>query len=106
MPYSQFTTITTVKEAFNLTTVEGIRFLPEVEPIQPSSNLATTLEETLPLAAATAICELTWLRTNVIPAKAGIQHKCHSHELPVIPTNSLSFPQTPCHSRVGGNPGP
>lgn len=53
MPYSQFTTITKVKEAFNLTTVEGIRFIPEIAPIQPSNTLAATLEETLPLAVAT-----------------------------------------------------
>ncbi|OCR01041.1 hypothetical protein BCD67_16835 [Oscillatoriales cyanobacterium USR001] len=53
MPYSQFTTITKVKEAFNLTTIEGIRFLPEIVPIQPSNTLAATLEETLPLAVAT-----------------------------------------------------
>jgi hypothetical protein len=53
MPDSQFTTITKVKEAFNLTTVEGIRFLPEIAPIQPSNTLAATLEETLPLAVAT-----------------------------------------------------
>ena len=53
MPYSQFTTITKVKEAFNLTTVEGVRFLPEIAPIQPSATLAAFLEETLPLAVAT-----------------------------------------------------
>ena len=53
MPYSQFTTITKVKEAFNLTTVEGIRFLPEIAPIQPGSPLSANLEETLPLAVAT-----------------------------------------------------
>ncbi|MCL1472872.1 hypothetical protein [Argonema antarcticum] len=53
MPYSQFTTITKVKEAFNLTTVEGIRFLPEIAPIQPSITLSAILEETLPLAVAT-----------------------------------------------------
>ncbi len=53
MPYSQFTTITKVKEAFNLTTVEGIRFLPEIAPIPPSLTLSATLEETLPLAVAT-----------------------------------------------------
>lgn len=34
MPYSQFTTITKVKEAFNLSTIEGIRFLPEIAPKQ------------------------------------------------------------------------
>lgn len=53
MPYSQFTTIAKVKEAFNLTTAEGIRFLPEIEPIQPSSTLIAVLEENLPLAVAT-----------------------------------------------------
>ncbi|MFB2979371.1 hypothetical protein [Microseira sp. BLCC-F43] len=53
MPYSQFTTITKVKEAFNLTTVEGVRFLPEIAPIHPSATLAAFLEETLPLAVAT-----------------------------------------------------
>jgi hypothetical protein len=53
MPYSQFTTITKVKEAFNLTTLEGITFFPEIAPIQPSNTLSATLEETLPLAVAT-----------------------------------------------------
>lgn len=53
MPYSQFTTISKVKEAFNLTTAEGIRFLPEIDPIQPSSILSAVLEENLPLAVAT-----------------------------------------------------
>ena len=54
MPYSQFTTITKVKEAFNLTTVEGIRFLPEIEPIQPSTVLKTLLETNIPWAVATS----------------------------------------------------
>ncbi|MEQ8961010.1 MAG: hypothetical protein RLP02_24325, partial [Coleofasciculus sp. C2-GNP5-27] len=53
MPYSQFTTLAKAKEAFNLTTVEGIRFLPEIDPIQPSSTLAAILDENLPLAVAT-----------------------------------------------------
>lgn len=53
MPYSQFTTLAKAKEAFNLTTVENIRFLPEIEPIKPSSTLAAVLEENLPLAVAT-----------------------------------------------------
>lgn len=53
MPYSQFTTITKVKENFNLNTAEGIRFLPEIEPIAPSHILAAVLEENLPLAVAT-----------------------------------------------------
>lgn len=52
MPYSQFTTIGKVKEAFNLSTVEGLRFLPQIEPIQPSATLTAFLEESLPLAAA------------------------------------------------------
>ncbi|HEY9610112.1 hypothetical protein [Allocoleopsis sp.] len=53
MPYSQFTTITKVKEAFNLSTIEGIRFLPEIAPILPSNTLQDYLEETLPIAIAT-----------------------------------------------------
>lgn len=53
MPYSQFTTITKVKEAFNLSTREGVRFLPEIAPITPSNTLQDYLEETLPLAIAT-----------------------------------------------------
>ncbi|MCU0546075.1 MAG: hypothetical protein MUE44_28555 [Oscillatoriaceae cyanobacterium Prado104] len=54
MPYSQFTTITKVKEAFNLTTVEGIRFLPEIEPVPPSTVLQTLLETNIPWAIATS----------------------------------------------------
>jgi hypothetical protein len=53
MPYSQFTTITKVKEAFNLSTIEGIRFLPEIAPISPSNTLRDYLEETIPIAIAT-----------------------------------------------------
>ena len=52
MPYSQFTTIGKAKEAFDLTTVEGVRFLPQIDPIQPSATLSAFLEESLPLAAA------------------------------------------------------
>lgn len=51
MPYSQFTTIRKAKEAFNLMTVEGDRFLPILEPIAPSEVLAGTLQETLPIVA-------------------------------------------------------
>lgn len=54
MPYSQFNTITKVKEAFNLTSVEGIRFLPEIEPIQPSLVLKSLLETNIPWAIATS----------------------------------------------------
>ena len=51
MPYSQFTTIRKAKEAFNLTVVEGDRFLPICEAIAPSDVLAGTLKETLPIVA-------------------------------------------------------
>ncbi|WP_293349007.1 MULTISPECIES: hypothetical protein [unclassified Microcoleus] len=54
MPYSQFTTLGKVKEAFNLTVVEGIRFLPEIEPIAPTTVLQTMLETNLPWAIATS----------------------------------------------------
>lgn len=53
MPYSQFTTITKVKEAFQLSTLEGFRFLPEIVPISISETLRDYLEETLPIAIAT-----------------------------------------------------
>jgi hypothetical protein len=52
--YSQFNTITKVKEAFNLTSVEGIRFLPDIEPIQPSPVLKSLLETNIPWAIATS----------------------------------------------------
>lgn len=51
MPYSQFTTIRKAKEAFNLMTVEGDRFLPILDPIAPSDVLAGTLKESLPIVA-------------------------------------------------------
>ncbi|MDJ1168966.1 hypothetical protein PMG71_05965 [Roseofilum sp. BLCC_M154] len=50
MPYSQFTTITKVKEAFSLTTVEGVRFLPDIEPVSPSPILQGLLETNIPWA--------------------------------------------------------
>lgn len=53
MAYSQFNSIAKVKEAFNLKTIEGVKFLPEMTPISPSLTLATILEENLPLAVAT-----------------------------------------------------
>ncbi len=51
MPYSQFT-LSKVKEDFQLTTIEGTRFLPtSIEPIAPSTRLMAILEE-LPWAVA------------------------------------------------------
>ena len=45
MSYSQFT-LSKVKEEFQLTTVEGTRFLPpEIEPITPSPKLQAILED-------------------------------------------------------------
>ncbi|MCC5637337.1 hypothetical protein LC593_16000 [Nostoc sp. CHAB 5844] len=52
MPYSQFTTISKVKEAFGLKTQEGGRFIPPTEPIKASATLTAYLEESLPLAAS------------------------------------------------------
>jgi hypothetical protein len=51
MPYSQFTTITKAKTAFDLVTVEGGQFLPTVAPIVPSDGLINFLTESLPLAS-------------------------------------------------------
>lgn len=52
MPYSQFTNISKVKEAFGLKTHEGGRFMPDTEPIQVSATLTAYLEESLPLASS------------------------------------------------------
>ncbi|MBD2245804.1 hypothetical protein [Nostoc sp. FACHB-888] len=52
MPYSQFTTISKVKEAFGLKTQEGGRFIPTTEPIEASATLTAYLEESLPLASS------------------------------------------------------
>jgi len=53
MPYSQFKTLTSVQEAFNLTLKEGCRFLPKLEPISPSETLINFLNYSLPVAVAT-----------------------------------------------------
>lgn len=53
MSYSEFTSVGKVKQAFGLTTVEGVRFLPEIAPIAPSATLTDFLAESLPLAIAT-----------------------------------------------------
>jgi hypothetical protein len=52
MPYSQFTTISKVKEAFGLKTQEGGRFIPTIPPIEASATLTAYLEESLPLASS------------------------------------------------------
>ena len=51
MPYSKFT-ISKAVEDFNLTIVEGARFLPEIPPVTPSPLLRDTLKETIPWAIA------------------------------------------------------
>lgn len=51
MPYSKFT-LSKAVEDFQLTIVEGDRFLPEISPVNPSSLLKDTLKETLPWAVA------------------------------------------------------
>ena len=53
MSYSEFTTIVKVKQAFELTTVEGPRFLPQITPIAPSATLTDFLANSLPVAVAT-----------------------------------------------------
>ncbi|NJM46941.1 MAG: hypothetical protein HC860_12925 [Alkalinema sp. RU_4_3] len=53
MSYSQFKSLASVKEAFGLTTQEGIRFLPNLRPIEPSPTLSNYLEYGLPVAIAT-----------------------------------------------------
>ncbi|MEO0540724.1 MAG: hypothetical protein AAFZ80_07645 [Cyanobacteria bacterium P01_A01_bin.105] len=51
MPYSKFKLRNAV-ETFQLSIVEGDRFLPEVPPVEPSALLRETLKETLPWAIA------------------------------------------------------
>ncbi|MEG3861313.1 hypothetical protein [Microcoleus sp. herbarium12] len=51
MPYSKFT-LSKAVEDFNLTIVEGARFLPEIAPVTPSPLLRDTLKETIPWAIA------------------------------------------------------
>ena len=51
MPYSKFT-LSKAVEDFNLTIVEGARFLPEIGPVTPSLLLQDTLKETIPWAIA------------------------------------------------------
>ncbi|NEQ37675.1 MAG: hypothetical protein F6K40_15945 [Okeania sp. SIO3I5] len=51
MSYSQFKTMSSVKTAFNITVVEGDRFLPEIEAIAPSPILSGYLQESLPIVA-------------------------------------------------------
>lgn len=53
MSYSEFTTIGKAKRAFGLTTVEGVQFLPSLNPLTPSETLTAFLAESLPLAVAT-----------------------------------------------------
>ncbi len=52
MAYSDFS-LRQVKQAFNLTLVEGGSFLPVIEPLTPSSLLLEQLEDGVPLALAT-----------------------------------------------------
>jgi len=44
MPYSKFT-LAKAKADFGLTLIEGVRFLPDVETVQPSSRLQSELED-------------------------------------------------------------
>jgi hypothetical protein len=53
MAYNEFTTIGKVQQKFQLIINEGIRFLPNVEPIAASPALSQFLEEGIPLAIAT-----------------------------------------------------
>jgi hypothetical protein len=53
MSYSQFKTLASVKEAFGITTKEGVRFLPPLSPLVPSQMLQDFLEYGMPIATAT-----------------------------------------------------
>lgn len=51
MSYSKFKTIAQAKIAFGLLVIEGDRFLPKTDPVQPSVTLQDYLHESLPLVA-------------------------------------------------------
>ncbi|MBT9313700.1 hypothetical protein [Leptothoe kymatousa] len=51
MAYSDFT-LRKVKQSFDLTTVEGVRFLPEIPPLEPSAMLQELIDSYLPWAIA------------------------------------------------------
>ncbi|MGD1951603.1 MAG: hypothetical protein ACFB14_18450 [Leptolyngbyaceae cyanobacterium] len=53
MAYSQFKTLASVKDAFGLVTKEGVRFLPDLAPHEPSTTLKSFLDYSLPVAVAT-----------------------------------------------------
>jgi hypothetical protein len=53
VPYSQFKTLASVKSAFGIVTQEGVRFLPQLSPLEPSLTLQNFLEYSLPVAVAT-----------------------------------------------------
>lgn len=52
MAYSDFTTLSKVRTAFNLTIDETTRLFTDIAPIEPSEYLKTTLNEFVPLANA------------------------------------------------------
>lgn len=51
MPYSKFT-LSRAVEDFELTLIEGDRFFPKIEPVQPTPLLQDILKETIPWAIA------------------------------------------------------
>jgi hypothetical protein len=51
MSYRTFT-LRRAKEELNLNFIEGIHFIPDVEPIPPSEYLADFLQESIPSAIA------------------------------------------------------
>jgi hypothetical protein len=53
MAYSHFKTLSIVKDAFGLVSHEGVRFLPELPPIEASQTLMNYLEYSLPIATST-----------------------------------------------------
>jgi hypothetical protein len=53
MAYSHFKTLSIVKDAFSLVSHEGVRFLPELPPIEASQTLMNYLEYSLPIATST-----------------------------------------------------
>ena len=53
MSHSQFKTLASVKDAFGITTLEGVQFLPELPELVPSQMLHDYLQLGMPIATAT-----------------------------------------------------
>ena len=90
MPYSQFTTLAKAKAAFNLTTIEGVRFLPDVQPINPSTTLLEFLRDNLTWAVAVG-SEKAMSEVAVAPVLLEVRKICQSRNQPLSVFSGIDF---------------